>query len=254
MKRWLVTGGVLTVAAVAAGTGTAVSALASYSRTETQTHTYSGDATRISVDAEQSGGDITLMRGSAGQIRVERRLHWSSKKPRIDERWDGSTFSTSGHCGSHSGMFGASCDVAYTIWVPDGAAVTARSSAGDLRAMGLRGDLSLTTSAGELRVAGVQGRLWLRTDAGDVSAENLTSPQANVYSSAGDVHLSFAAAPSLVDTETEAGDVSIEVPNGAYAVRSTTNQSSHVNVTEDSGSARSIVARSQSGDVTIDGV
>jgi DUF4097 and DUF4098 domain-containing protein YvlB len=129
------------------------------------------------------------------------------------------------------------CGQDVTVLVPAGFTVVASSSAGDVRASGLAGVLQLHSSAGDVKGTGLQ------------------SAQVSASSSAGDVSITFAAVPLVVDATSSAGDVTVRVPGTvAYHVKSahTSAGDSHVGVRQDDTSTHIITATSSAGDVTIE--
>lgn len=246
---WLVIGGVVTALVLAAGT-LSVAGWLGY-RSETENQTYRADVTEISIELDT--GDLTLVPGEPGAVAVTRRISWSYQRPDIDERWDGQTLRVTGTCGMWL-WTGPNCGVDYTLEVPAGVAVRARTSTGDITISDIGGGpLHLTTSTGDIRVTGADGDLELHSSTGDVVASGITSDAVNASTGTGDVRLTLSTAPRTIVAHTTTGDVHIVVPDGpAYRVEADTNTGdTRVTVQRNDTSGRSIVARTSTGDVNV---
>jgi hypothetical protein len=245
---WLVIGGVFTALLLIAG-GLSVAGWLGY-RTEIQQQTYRAEVTSIVVDV--GTGDLTLSPGESGVVDVERRLFWSYRKPVVDERWDGRTLRVTGDC---SGWFsiGPGCGVDYTLRVPEGVSVQARTSTGDISVLNIGGELHLTTSTGDVRVTGGAGALQLRTSTGDITATDVAAPTIDASTSTGDIQLRLAAAPRTVAAEASTGDIRILVPDGDdYRVDADASTGDvRVSVQLNDSAGRSIFARASTGDIGI---
>ncbi len=184
------------------------------------------DTVIIDVDA----GDITLRPSLAG-VSTRWRAAWSWGKPTITEHWEGQALRLSAECPPIA--FGPGCVVDFTVGLPAGVAVVARSDVGDVTADTLSGDLTLTSSTGAIRVSDSSGVLVLRTEVGDITAVGLTSPAVEAHTADGDVTVRFTARDAYrVLATASLGDASV-------AVR------------QDPTSARVVVASADVGDVVI---
>jgi hypothetical protein len=246
---WLAVGGVFTALAIAAG-GLSTAGWLGF-RSETQDHTYHQAVTRISIDV--GTGDLKLSPGGAGEVAVHRRIFWSYSKPTIEERWDGQTLHVTARCRAALLSLGPGCGVDYTIAVPEGVAVEAHTSTGDISVRGVRGGLRLSTSTGDIAVTDATSNLWLRSSTGDINATGVTSSDVEASVSTGDVDLRFTEPPREVAIRASTGDVTVSVPDGeAYRVQTDTGTGDvHIGIRQDSGAERSIVVRTSTGDVAI---
>jgi hypothetical protein len=244
---WLVLGGIVTALLIAAGTLTVIGWLGY--RTETQRQVY--DQTATSIDLDISTGDLTLVPGEPGEVVVTRRLYWSYSKPTIDERWDGQTLRVTGDC--RGWWIGPGCGVDYTLEVPEGVAVRAQTSTGDVTVRNIRGALQLTTSTGDISVTGATGALKLRTSTGDIRATDLTSSTVDASASTGDIMVILTAAPQSVAVRTSTGDIDVFVPTGqTYRVQTEVSTGDvRVGVRQSDDASRSITARTSTGDIDI---
>lgn len=245
---WLVIGGVVTLLLVVAGSLGVAGWLGH--RTETESQTYRTEVTDLSIELDT--GDLTLRPGEPGVVKITRRISWSYQRPDIDERWDGQTLRVTSDCGAWLWV-GPHCGADYTLEVPAGVSVQARTSTGDITITDISGPLHLTTSTGDVRVTGADGELQLRSSTGDVVATELTSDTVDASTDTGDVRLTLSTAPRTVTARTSTGDVHIVVPEGqAYRVEAQTSTGdTGVTVQRNDTSSRSIVARTSTGDIDV---
>jgi hypothetical protein len=166
-------------------------------QTETQRETHQRPVGRIELDL--GIGEAQLVAGEPGRIDIERQLTWSGTKPTLDEQWDGDTFRVRANCDEDFGI--SACGVKYTIRVPSGTTVDARTSEGDITLSDLDGSLRLTTATGAITGTGLRAAT---VEAG---------------TQMGDIGLKFVQAPGSLRTSSETGDIDLEVPEGTnYAL------------------------------------
>jgi DUF4097 and DUF4098 domain-containing protein YvlB len=86
-----------------------------------------------------------------------------------------------------------------------------------------------------------------------VHASGLASAEADVATDTGDIELRFSRPPSRVQVATSTGDVSIAVPTGdAYRVQTSTDTgSTNVRIQRDVAASRTIIARTDTGNVDV---
>jgi hypothetical protein len=166
-------------------------------QTETQQQTHQRAAGWISLDLRI--GEVNLVPGQEGRIDIERRLTWSGPKPVLEEWWAGDTLQMRAHCDEE--LLIAACWVNYTIRIPPGTAVDARTSEGNITLRDLTGTLRLGTDTGAITGTG------LRT--GDVHAD----------AQLGGIALRFVRPPASLRASSAAGDINVEIPEGgSYAL------------------------------------
>jgi DUF4097 and DUF4098 domain-containing protein YvlB len=189
-------------------------------------YTVSQPITTVVID--DAAGDVTVT-GGASALDVSERQSYHDSPPVTSHTVADGTLTLTYHCSSDN------CGVDYNIQVPTGTAVTIDASAGDVVLTGLDGSIQATTSAG------------------DITASDLTSGQARFSDSAGAILVGFAAAPASVYAQSDAGDVTIFLPvSGTYQVAASSQAGRvHVTVPLAAGSANSITAKSQAGDVAV---
>ncbi|RLU94717.1 hypothetical protein CTZ27_18580 [Streptomyces griseocarneus] len=194
---------------------------------------YTVEGTVSVVDADTSGGNITIVPvdGGSGPVRVTEKYEYSGQKPEPEHSLkDGRFRLKRDDCGGNA----RKCTVSYELTVP-------RTTAVDLR-----------TSGGDITVRGTSGEIAAHTSGGSIDVEDSTAKKVTVRTSGGDVKASFGAAPDQVDGQTSGGDVKITVPRESYAVdASTKGGNREVTVPTDDRAPRHITARTKGGDVRV---
>ena len=140
--------------------------------------------------------------------------------------------------------------------VPAGTEVRARTGAGDVEARALRSTapVVLHSSAGDVDVRGAAApSLRLTSSAGDVTAEGVRAAHVRAHSSAGDVELALLQPADRLDASSSAGDVELAVPDAIYRLdaRSSAGDVRRDDVRTDPASRRTLHAESSAGDVEI---
>jgi DUF4097 and DUF4098 domain-containing protein YvlB len=139
-----------------------------------------------------------------------------------------------------------SAEVKLGLEVPEGLAITTRTSSGDVTCDGVRGALQIETTSGDVDVAAVPGALGITTSSGDVDAREIGALRLRTRS--GDAELTTVRGPVDAHTTsgnltvhgagdsltlgTVSGDVEVERSAGRLAVATT---SGEVKVTQSSG-------------------
>ncbi|MFJ6710005.1 DUF4097 family beta strand repeat-containing protein [Streptomyces sp. RKAG290] len=146
------------------------------------------------------------------------------------------------------------CASEHQVKVPRGVAVTVRGDNGKVVASGFDTALSLHAGNGKVTVRDTSGPLVLESNNGGIVAEGISGSSVKAESNNGSVRLRFAAVPELVDTVSDNGAVTIELPDGStsYAVSTEAdNGNTSVEVPRSEDSAHVVKARSNNGEVTV---
>jgi hypothetical protein len=246
-RAWRITGLCATCLAVTLGTTSLwlyTSELAAEKQTQHQT--YDRAVTRVELDLDD--GAIRLAAGRPGQVVIERRLEWSTARPRIEETWDDDTLRIRSRCGE-----AVRCTVAYSLRVPADVEIDARAVVGPIEARGLSGGLHLTGSSDDVTLTDTTGPVRVTTSSGAITATGLRAGPVEIEADSGDVDLRFASPPRTITATTGPGNVDITVPGtDAYRVTVETSRGdSEVRVRQDSTAEHAITVRTTRGDVGI---
>jgi DUF4097 and DUF4098 domain-containing protein YvlB len=118
------------------------------------------------------------------------------------------------HTSANNQLFTASGSVEVTVQLPAGSAVTAKTAAAELRAVGRFGDVVFDGASGEIKLdEATSARLTVL--AGNVTIGRLDGP-AEISVAKGDIRIAEAVRGTVVLT-TQAGDVSISAAAGVSA-------------------------------------
>ncbi|NEA40356.1 DUF4097 domain-containing protein [Streptomyces sp. SID11385] len=147
----------------------------------------------------------------------------------------------------------ADCDARYEVKVPRALALTVRAEDGAVRLSGFRTAVDARVADGSLRVRDVSGPLDLRSADGSVDARGVGSRTVRMRSEDGSLRLVARTAPALVETESEDGSTTVELPGAvSYDVRTRVGDgSTHVSVDRTRDGAHKVRSRSADGSVTV---
>jgi len=177
------------------------------------------ETTRVServraIDVDIDTGDVELVRGS--QMTVEQTSEYLISEPDVERSVKDGVLTLKSDCG---GLFLLDCTTDFRIAVPAGVAVQ------------------------------------VRTDVGNVTSTALASSDVRVKTDVGDVDLGLTTAPDRLEALTDVGDVELRLPDAAYATDTDTDVGEiDVNgVVQDDRAPRSVTAKTDVGDITIQG-
>lgn len=179
-------------------------------------------------------GDVRIGAGPDGSAQTARVLRWTGDaKPEITDEVVGDTLRITVRCPEAADGGQSAVDIMATL--PAGGTVETAVGTGDITIDGLAGQQSLTTAAG------------------DVLGIGLRADRVEARSSAGEITLRFAVAPSRVQVSGVAGDVQVVLPDGdAYVVEGGSETGEvMVTVAQDAAAGRRITASTGSGDVMV---
>ncbi|MCE6995628.1 DUF4097 domain-containing protein [Saccharothrix sp. S26] len=225
-------------------------------------HTVSEQVTEVRL---RNGSGNVVVRGEEGATATEirRRVEYPKdvdKPGGVSHRVEGSTLVLDG-CGSR-------CSVDYEVTVPSkDVRITGENSSGDVRIEGVAGveveigsgdatfrDVAgvvrVDNSSGDLEVAGVGGEFTGKVGSGTTRLSDMRGP-VTVDSSSGDVTVRLAAVNS-VRADAGSGNVTVDVPQGAFKVDVDAGSGEKdIKVEDDPNAAAVLTLRSGSGDVTV---
>ncbi|WP_328909975.1 DUF4097 domain-containing protein [Streptomyces sp. NBC_00234] len=205
----------------------------------------------LTVDAENSR--VELVAADVSQVEVTRRFDgWvvlGNGPEAVWEMKDGVL-----RLGVECEAMISDCDAHHRVKVPRGVAVTVRGNNGQITASGFDRRLDLTSDNGGVVVRDSSGPLKLVSDNGAVVAERISASSVDAESDNGSVRLTFSSVPTLVETVSDNGEITIELPKGedSYAVTAEAdNGDVSVKVPRRDDSPHVVKARSDNGEVTV---
>jgi hypothetical protein len=184
------------------------------------------------IVVEVDAGDVRMIGEDTSSTEVHMVLTFGRSRPELLWYMDGDTLFLDGECPRIG-----SCEISLDISLP--ADVTAE----------------VETGAGDVEIEELTGSLDLETGAGDISGTGLTGGVFFADTGAGDVSLSCATAPELVDVDSGAGDIDLRVPADTYRIETDSGVGDVVitGLTLDEHADRVIKASTGAGDITIIG-
>jgi len=206
------------------------------------------------IDVSNSAGGVTVTGTDAatksGEIEV--RAHISDGIRSTEDRQEvvDGVLRIRASCPEFGSMW---CEAKYTIEVPHDMAVKLRADNDGIHVADITGAVDVDSDNGSLTLTGLSGGIVAGTDNGSIRGTLLTSSRSRFETDNGSVRVQFDAAPTSVVGRSDNGGVTVVVPAGdAYAVKtSTDNGSTHVDVTNDPSSGRTIDIATDNGSLTV---
>ncbi|MFF8918594.1 DUF4097 family beta strand repeat-containing protein [Streptomyces sp. NPDC015032] len=146
------------------------------------------------------------------------------------------------------------CAAQHQVKVPRGVAVVVEGDDGKVVASGFHSALTLHADNGRVIVRDSSGPLGLESDNGDIFTEGVSAKSVSARSDNGRIRLGFASVPDLVDTVSDNGEITIELPAGSvkYAVDAVAEEGRvSVDAPRSDDSGHVVKARSDNGQVTV---
>jgi Putative adhesin len=227
--RWI--GGVLLILLVSFGALSVVSIATRETSTETLTFP-AGDVSAIVADLGAGTIDIVAeARGDVSVTIVSRSTVISAPDP-VAEVGDG-TLRLTGECRL---FLTFSCGVDFEVAVPIGSVLA----------------VEVTMSAGSTNIVRIGGTIDATTSAGDITVTDFAGDRATLAVSAGNVTFSAVTPPTELRASARAGNVRISVPDAGYRVETDTAAgNATVEVRTDPASSRVISAETSAGNIEI---
>jgi len=206
----------------------------------------------VEVRLSHCGGDVAVTGDAApGTAALSWEDSWSFARPEHAQSVEDGLLRVHVTCSRWSWGWGPSSDL--TLAVPADASLTVDTGAGEISARSVGGAAVLSSGAGDVLVEDASGDLTLSTGVGDVRAST-SGVVVDASSGTGDITVTTTTAPERVGASSGVGDVLVEVPDdpAGYALQVETGVgTARSSVTDQPASARSIMAMSGVGDVTV---
>ncbi|MFI6652922.1 DUF4097 family beta strand repeat-containing protein [Streptomyces sp. NPDC050529] len=216
---------------------------------EHKSFAYSGKA--LTIDAENS--TVEVVPADVERIEVTRKVDgWVVLGSGPDPVWklEGDTLTLRVKCDAMI----SDCGAQHQVKVPRGLALTVDADNGKVTASGFGTPLKLFSDNGGVVVRDVTGPLELKSDNGSVRGERISAASVVARSDNGSVKLDFTRVPDLVDTVSDNGGITLDLPAGKdrYAVSaSADNGHVSVKVPRSDDSPHAVKAHSDNGEVTV---
>jgi hypothetical protein len=239
-------GAVLLVLAVS---GCGSGADASDAPAEHRSFAFGGKA--LTIDA--GNASVTLVPADVKAVEVTRRVDgwvFMGSGPEAVWKMSGDTLTLRVKCDG----IASDCTGEHQVKVPRGVAVSVEADNGKIVAGGFDTALTLRTRNGSVTVRDSGGPLDLGSDNGRIVAEGISAGEVSAKADNGAIRLGFTAVPDAVDTYSDNGRITIDLPRSkaSYAVTAgSDNGKAEVDVPTDRSSEHVVKARSDNGQVTV---
>ncbi|WP_354641057.1 DUF4097 family beta strand repeat-containing protein [Kitasatospora camelliae] len=180
------------------------------------------------IEGETGEVEVT---GGGSAVEVTEHQSYRETAPETTHTVADGTLTLAYHCPD------GDCGVGYRVRVPAGTVVRVHNSTGDVRLTGLSGEVEA------------------RTGTGGITAE-LSSPVVRLTTGTGSVSAAVDGDPRRVEAVSGTGDVRVRVPRGRPYAVDTASDTGNVKVSverADAATDHTITARTETGDVTVDG-
>ncbi|GAA0623446.1 DUF4097 family beta strand repeat-containing protein [Streptomyces crystallinus] len=167
------------------------------------------------VEVDSGSAELTVAPGADGEVRIQERLSWSLRKPKVRKEWDGDTLKLRPECDGRFALTSLGCSVQLDLTVPAGVGLKVRSGSGTVRVSGLTGPITVDGGSGSVKLYGVRGPLDASVGSGSFSATAIGSAEAEVHSGSGHAEVEFVTPPRKVTASTGSGGVDLFVPAGS---------------------------------------
>lgn len=226
-----------------------VAALAAFALSQDRvTTTRPGPVRTVEVDLD--AGRVEVAGEESDEAVVDRSRRYLLRAPRISETLVDGVLRIEADCRA----FVVACKVDYRLGVPGGVPVRIRTRSGSVGIADIRGPVDVETDAGGIRLARTRGPVRVSSSAGNVDGAEVAPEFLDATTGAGRIRLSFAAPPPRATVRTAAGNVDLALPpaQGGYRVAAEAGTGKvDVEVEEDPGSNRAIIANTGAGNIRI---
>jgi hypothetical protein len=221
------------------------------------------------VSVSTSGGDLSLRQAAHGRGSFAGTAYYSLIRPHVTEKFGAGQVTVGYRCVVPTG----DCGLNGTLSVPAGMPVSAHTGGGNVTALGLSGQVTISTDGGELKASGLTGDLTLKTGGGNITATTVAGPQVTADTAGGemtatsvttprviantgggDLEIVFTTVPRYVQVDSAGGEVTIVVPSGTtqyHVIASTAGGNLSDDVPPNPSSPNLITVTSGGGNVAI---
>lgn len=202
----------------------------------------------VALEIVAGKGTVRVKAGGEGMARVERSVRWfDGEEPEGGGVMDDGVLRLDGTCDDD-------CQIDYTVTVPPGTPVRVTSANGNVEVSGIAAAVRLELSHGNAELDGVTGDLDVRVANGNVTAERLSSQRATFHSDAGNLDVSYASSPSMVDITSSRGNIDLRLPSVAAGYQlDVRGMSTEVTVPQTAASPYKVTVAADSGIATVSG-
>ncbi|MFJ8308053.1 MULTISPECIES: DUF4097 family beta strand repeat-containing protein [unclassified Streptomyces] len=164
------------------------------------------------VEVDAGAAQLTVTPGADGEVKMDGRLTWSVKRPKVEEQWVGDTLKVHTRCDGFVDRYVQNCSVELNLTVPAGIHLKVSSGSGEIKVSDLTGPVDVKGGSGGIKLRGLKGTVKARVGSGELEATQLAGPEAVLSAGSGTVNADFTAPPRQVKASAGSGSVSVTVP------------------------------------------
>jgi len=216
-----------------------------FRRTQIKVASFGGIKT---VELASDSGSMSILQTAGDKVVVTSKLRYAGRKPKLLQKVEGGSLRLQSKC-----KFALlTCGVDYSIRVPRQTAIQVILGTGEVKLIELDGPVAVDSDAGNITGSGLGGQVHLKTSAGNITGVRLNSPGVHATSLAGNIELNFVKAPTLVDANTGAGNVTLRVPDKGFRVMTRAVAGKvNVGIATDPSAPGLLSARTPAGNISI---
>jgi hypothetical protein len=214
-----------------------------------RTNSYTIGSRVTTLVVMNQAGDVHITGGSSDTTGVTEHISFHGTAPVTTHRTAEGTLTLDSNCPAAE-----TCTVRYSITVPRATAVRVTDSAGDVSFGSLGGPVTVHVNAGKISLSSLAGPVDATINAGSISGQQLSSANASLHVSAGEIDVTFSAPAAAITATTDVGAITVRVPGTVeYNVTAdATVGNVHVAVSRSSAAAHRITASTKTGSIRIE--
>jgi hypothetical protein len=196
-----------------------------------------------------SAGDVHVTGGASTAVSVTEHISFHGTAPTTSHGSAGGTLRLNSHCPAAE-----TCTVDYTVTVPRTTTVRVTDAAGSVSLGSLAGPVTVHLNAGKISLNSLAGSVDATSNAGSIRGQRLSSADASMHVSAGEIDVAFSAPPAAITAITDVGDITVRVPDTVqyHVTASATVGDVRVSVSRSTAATRTINASTKTGSITIE--
>lgn len=194
-------------------------------------------------------GDVHVTGSNSDAVSVTEHISFHGTAPTTTHRAAAGTLSLESRCPAAE-----TCGVDYTITAPRTVTVRVTDSTGTVTLDSLGGPVTVHVKAGKISLSSLAGSVEATSSAGSIEGHRLSSANASLHVSAGQIGVTFTAPATSITATTDVGTITLRVPATVqYNVRATATVGHvRVRISRNPAAARTITASTKTGSITIE--
>lgn len=143
------------------------------------------------------------------------------------------------------------CRIDYSIFTEGEATVVIATDDGNVTINNLNGAVTVDAPAGAVTLGSVSGDLQVIVGEGSVLGTRLEATTATIEATDGDIDVTFDEVVMTLVIATDRGDVTVQLPDGAYAFDTTPQDRSELRIDDTPEAANTVVLSTGDGEIIV---